>query len=293
MLALKLAVTGGASFAGALLVGVIAMTGRAVKQSGEDLAQVQATIDSLKLAVARSMPATGFPKGRPNVETDFNQEVDLPTLEPTAFVDPMASVLGAVRLGKQVYIAPFASIRGDEGQPIYVGDGSNVQDGVVIHALETMQEGKPVANRTVTVDGRDYAVYIGKQVSLAHQALVHGPARIGDNVFVGMQAMVFKATIGDGAVIEPAAKVIGVTVPAHRYVPAGQTVTDQRVADRLPEITDGYQFRSLNDAVVHVNTSFATGYARQAKETDEALSALGKPARSEAPPAKTSEKEEK
>jgi carbonic anhydrase/acetyltransferase-like protein (isoleucine patch superfamily) len=283
MFAIKLAVTGAASFAGALLVGVVAMTGRQVKQSGEDVGRLEATIDSLRLAVAHAMPAKGFTPGRPNVETDFNEDVDLPTIDGSAFVDPLASVVGAVHLGKQVYVAPFASIRGDEGQPIQIGDGSNVQDGAVIHALETQVEGKPVPNRTVNVGGREYAVYLGRRVSLAHQALVHGPARIDDNVFVGMQAMVFKAQIGEGVVIEPAAKVIGVTVPPHRYVPAGQTVTDQKVADHLPEITDGYAFRSLNDDVVHVNTSFATGYADQQKEAEAALVARVAPPAAEVP----------
>jgi carbonic anhydrase/acetyltransferase-like protein (isoleucine patch superfamily) len=37
---------------------------------------------------------------------------------------------------------------------------------------------------------------------------------VDDDVFIGMQAMVFKARIGAGCVVEPAAKVIGVTVPA-------------------------------------------------------------------------------
>jgi len=280
MFAMKLLVTGAASFAGALVVGVVAMTGREVKRSGDSLTRIDAVLDSLRVGLATAMPARGFLAGRPNVETDFNEDIESPGLDGSSFVDPLASVIGNVRLGKQVYVAPFASIRGDEGQPILVGDGANVQDGVVIHALGTVQEGKPVPNRTYNVGGRDYAVYIGKRVSLAHQALVHGPARIDDNVFIGMQAMVFKAAVGEGAVIEPAAKVIGVTVPAHRYVPAGQTVTDQRVADRLPVITDGYPFRSLNDAVVHVNTSFAAGYSSLAKENERALKEAVEAARS-------------
>ena len=271
MFAIKLAATGAASFAGAVLVGVLAMTGREVKRSGEDVLRLEATIDSLKYAIAHAMPAAGYSRGRPNVETDFNQDIDLPALDPSSFVDPLASIVGSVQLGKKVYVAPFASIRGDEGQPIFVGDDSNIQDGVVIHALETTSEGKELPNRTYNVGGRSYAVYVGKRVSLAHQALVHGPAKIDDNVFVGMQAMVFKAQIGEGVVIEPAAKVIGVTVPPHRYVPAGLTVSDQKAANSLPEISDGYAFRSLNDAVVHVNTGFASGYAALAQEAEAAL----------------------
>lgn len=271
MFAMKLVATGAASFAGALMVGVIAMTGREVKKSGEDVVKLEQVVDSLRTALAQTMPAKGFTKGRPNVETDFNEDVENPAIDASSFVDPLGSVVGNVHLGKQVYVAPFASIRGDEGQPIFIGDGANVQDGAVVHALETTQEGKPVPNRTYNVGGREYAVYIGKRVSLAHQSLVHGPARVDDNVFIGMQAMVFKAAIGEGVVIEPAAKVIGVSIAPHHYVPAGMTVTDQKVADKLPVITDDYAFRSLNDAVVHVNTSFAAGYAKAAKEAEAAL----------------------
>jgi carbonic anhydrase/acetyltransferase-like protein (isoleucine patch superfamily) len=261
MLVMKLVGTGAASFAGALVVGVVATTGREVKRSGEDLIRIEAQLDSFRVAMAQAVPAFANARGRANVVTDFNEDVDLPTVDATAFIDPFANVLGHVQIGRDVYVGPFASIRGDEGQPIHVGDGANVQDGVVVHALETVQEGEPVAGRTYNVGGKNYAVYIGKRVSLAHQALVHGPARVDDNVFIGMQAMVFKAAVGEGVVIEPGAKVIGVTIPPHRYVPAGQTVTDQRVADALPQITDNYPFRSLNDAVVHVNTSFAAGYS--------------------------------
>ncbi len=271
MIAMKLMATGAASFGGALLVGVIAMTGKEVRRSSEDVVKMERAIDSLRLALAQTMPMRGFEKGRPNVEADFNEDIENPLIDPTTFVDPLGSVVGHVRLGKNVYVAPFASIRGDEGQPIFVGDGANVQDGAVVHALETVQEGKELPGRTYTVGGRDYAVYIGKRVSLAHQSLVHGPARVDDNVFVGMQAMVFKAWVGEGVVIEPGAKVIGVTIPAHRYVSAGQTITDQKAADNLPVITDTYPFRSLNDAVVHVNTSLASGYNQLARETGEAI----------------------
>jgi carbonic anhydrase/acetyltransferase-like protein (isoleucine patch superfamily) len=177
----------------------------------------------------------------------------------------MASVIGDVALGKEVYVAPFASIRGDEGQPISVGEETNVQDGVVIHALETVQGGVPVPDRTVEVNGRPYAVYIGRRVSMAHQSQVHGPARVDDGVFIGMQALVFKSTVGPGSVIEPGAKLVGVNVAGGRYVPAGMVVTDQATADRLPAITPDYAFRSLNDAVIHVNTSFARGYAGAAE----------------------------
>ena len=200
-------------------------------------------------------------QGRPNVPASFNPDIESPQIDAAAYIDRQASVIGHVEIGKRTYVAPFASARGDEGQPIHIGNESNLQDGVVVHALETVEHGEPILKNTYEVNGKRYAVFIGDRVSLAHQSQVHGPAWVEDNVFVGMQALVFKAHIGKGSVIEPGAKVIGVSVPAGRYVAAGSVLTDQHVADALPTITDSYPFRALNDAVVHVNTSLADGYA--------------------------------
>ena len=78
-----------------------------------------------------------------NVQTDFSSKVSEPNVDPTAYVHPLAAVIGNVEIGKRVMVSPFAAVRGDEGQPLYVGDESNVQDGVIIHALETEEHGKP------------------------------------------------------------------------------------------------------------------------------------------------------
>lgn len=196
-----------------------------------------------------------------NVKTKFVEQVSSPVIDPTAYVHPMASVIGAVEIGKEVMVSPFASVRGDEGIPIHVGDHSNIQDGVVIHALETYEEGKELAGRQFEVDGKKYAVYVGERVSLAHQSQVHGPALIGSDTFIGMQALVFKATVGTGCVLEPASAVIGVMVPDGRYVPAGKIVTDQKEADALPKITDDYAYRTTNAAVVEVNRALCRGYS--------------------------------
>jgi carbonic anhydrase/acetyltransferase-like protein (isoleucine patch superfamily) len=160
-----------------------------------------------------------------------------------------------------VLVSPQASVRSNEGMPIYIGDNSNVQDGVVIHALETSdEEHKPVEKNLVEVGGKKYSVYIGNRLSLAHQAQVHGPASIGDDTFVGMQAFVFKSKVGNNVVLEPGVRIGGVTIPDGRYVPLGMIVSNQSVADNLPVITDDYVFKSLNSGVVHVNTNLAAGY---------------------------------
>lgn len=201
----------------------------------------------------------------PNTPTSFNETVDTPRFPKTTFVHPMSTLTGNVTLGERVYVAPSASVRGDEGQPIYIGDESNVQDGVVLHGLETEEDGVPIEKNLVTVHGKKYSVHVGKRVSMAHQSQVHGPARVRDGTFVGMQALVFKADVGEGCVLEPGAKVIGVKIEAGRYVPAGMVVNRQELADGLPKITEDYAFRSLNEAVVHVNSEFADGYSGNRK----------------------------
>jgi carbonic anhydrase/acetyltransferase-like protein (isoleucine patch superfamily) len=195
-----------------------------------------------------------------NVTTDFSSTVAEPRIDKTAFVHPLAAVIGNVVIEKRVMVSPFASVRGDEGQPLHVGDESNIQDGVIIHALETEHDGHPIEKNMVEYEGEKYAVYIGKRVSLAHQAQVHGPALIGEDTFVGMQSLVFKSRVGRNAVIEPGCILLGVTVADGRFVPAGTVLKNQEDADALPRITDDYAFKSLNEGVINVNTKLADGY---------------------------------
>ena len=70
----------------------------------------------------------------------------------------------------------------------------------------------------MTVDGRKYSVYVGERVSLAHQSQVHGPVKIGNDTFVGMQSLIFRSELGI-MVVEPGTKAIRASVPSHRYVP--------------------------------------------------------------------------
>ena len=196
----------------------------------------------------------------PNVKTSFSPEVSRPAIEKSAYIHKLASVIGNGQIGEKVFAAPFASIRGDEGQPIYIGHESNVQDGCVVHGLETFDDGKTIEKNQVEASGKKYSVYIGSRVSMAHQSQVHGPAKIGNDTFVGMQSLVFKSTVGDHVVIEPKAMLFGVTGKDGRYVPAGSPITTQVQADALPKITDKYRFKHLNEGVVHVNKQFAEEY---------------------------------
>ena len=200
-----------------------------------------------------------------NVKTDFCAKVSEPVIGSGTFVHPLAAVIGNVILGNNVMVAPTACIRGDEGQPLYVGNDTNVQDGVVIHALETELDGKPVEKNLMEVDGKKYAVYVGNRVSLAHQVQIHGPAVVMDDSFVGMKVLVFKSVVGKNCVIEPGVILMGVKVADGRYVPAGAVVKTKADADALPVITADYPLKDMNKGVLHVNKALAKGYLAAAK----------------------------
>jgi carbonic anhydrase/acetyltransferase-like protein (isoleucine patch superfamily) len=195
-----------------------------------------------------------------NVLADFAAKVYDPVIDSTAYVHPLAAVIGHVFIGKNVMVSPTACVRGDEGQPLHVGDDSNVQDGVVIHALETEMNGAPIEKNLFDVNGKKYAVYVGNRVSLAHKVQIHGPAVILDDTFVGMKVLVFRSFVGSGCVIEPGVILMGVRIPDRRYAPVGSVISTQEQADKLPEITETYPLKDLNKGVVHVNTHLARGY---------------------------------
>lgn len=206
-----------------------------------------------------------------NVLTDFNPVVANPDIHDHAFVHPFGIVIGNCILGEMVFVAPTAVCRGDEGTPIHVGDYSNMQDGVVIHALETTSEGNPVDDRRFAEDGTrlkgddtrfsdGYAVWVGDSVSLAHGVMLHGPAWVGDNSFIGMESLIFNARIGTNVAVGVSSTITGgVEIPDGKFVPPGSVITTQEQADSLPDRV-GSPYEKTNDAVLHVNVNLAKGY---------------------------------
>ena len=211
---------------------------------------------------------------RPNIQTDFNPNVTDPTISEFAYVDPLALVIGDCEIGRLVLVAPFAVCRADEGIPIHVGDYSNMQDGVILHALETGSHGKNIDDRRYSSEGsllrandtgfkNGFAVYVGDKVSLAHGVQVHGPAYVGNDTFVGMKSLIFNAKIGNRVAIGVSSTVTnGVTIPDDKFVPPGTIVTTQTQADALPARV-GSPYEEINKAVIHVNQELAKGYNAQ------------------------------
>ncbi len=211
---------------------------------------------------------------RPSVQTDFNPNVTSPIISKTAFVDPLAVIIGDCEIGKLVLFAPFAVCRGDEGTPIHIGDYSNVQDGVILHSLETTDHGKNIDDRRYSAQGsllkandtafkNGFAIYVGDKVSLAHGTMIHGPAYVGNDTFVGMKSLIFNAKVGKRVAIGVSSTVTdGVTIPDNKFVPPGSIITTQAQADALPARV-GSPYENINSFLLDVNQELAKGYNAQ------------------------------
>ena len=119
----------------------------------------------------------------------------LKTADDNFWIAPSASVIGDVNLERDASIWFNAILRADN-EPITIGEGSNVQDGAIIH----------------TDPG--YACNIGKKVTVGHMAMLHG-CSIGDGSLIGIGSVVLNgAKIGKNCIIGSKALVTeGMEVP--------------------------------------------------------------------------------
>lgn len=120
-----------------------------------------------------------------------------PHLDPGAWVAPSADLIGDVTLHAGASVWFGAVLRGDVA-PVVVGQGSNVQDGAVLHA------------------DPGYPCLLGPQVTVGHRALVHG-ASCDAGSLVGMGAIMLNgSSLGAGAVLAA-----GALLREGQAVPAG------------------------------------------------------------------------
>lgn len=155
----------------------------------------------------------------------------MPEIHETAYVAPGAVVIGRVKIEAEASIWFNAVIRGDR-EPIVIGQGSNIQDGAVVH----------------TDPG--YPCEVGPNVTVGHNAILHG-CRIASDVTVGMGATVLNgAVVGQGALVAANSLVLERTEVAPRTLVAGvpakmrRELTDEELA-RFLENTEGYRQRRL------------------------------------------------
>jgi len=187
---------------------------------------------------------------QPAPPTPWSKNLARPKIDDTAYVHSFSNIIGDVRIGVNVLVAPGTSIRADEGTPFFIGAGSNIQDGVVIHGLEQ--------GRVIGDDEQEYSVWIGKNASITHKALVHGPCYIGDDCFIGFRSTVFNSRIGEGCIVMLHALIQDVEIPPGKYVPSGAIITNQQQADRLPNVLPNDL--EFSHHVVGINESLRKGY---------------------------------
>jgi len=169
---------------------------------------------------------------------------DFPQVHESAFVDETAVIIGKVTIGAYVFVGPGAVIRADEpGSSIAIQAYCNVQDRVVIHALEKS------------------AVEIGESTSLSHGCLVHGPCKIGKNCFIGFGSVVFGAEIDDGVIIKHLAVVEGVRISPQKVVESRQVIRseDQVMILRHAEP----KLRDFARKVIESNLILLKGYMKK------------------------------
>ncbi|WP_433222437.1 gamma carbonic anhydrase family protein [Dactylosporangium sp. CS-047395] len=112
----------------------------------------------------------------------------VPSIDPSAYVHPDAVVIGRVSLGKDASVWPGAVLRGDSND-IVVGEGTNIQDGSVVHANDL------------------HPTTVGAHCVVGHLAHLEGCV-VEDGALIGSQAVVLSgAVIGSGALVGAAALV--------------------------------------------------------------------------------------
>ena len=187
---------------------------------------------------------------QPAPPTPWSKNLAQPKIDETAYIHSFSNIIGDVRVGANVLVAPGTSIRADEGTPFFIGAGTNIQDGVVIHGLEQ--------GRVIGDDQQNYSVWIGTNVSITHKALVHGPCYIGDDCFIGFRSTVFNSRIGEGCIVMLHALIQDVEIPPGKYVPSGAIITNQQQVNRLSDVLpDDIKFAHH---VVGINESLRQGY---------------------------------
>ena len=153
-----------------------------------------------------------------------------PQIHTEAWVAETAVVIGDVQLAAGASLWPTAVARGDLSS-IVVGEGSNVQDGAVLH-------GDP-----------DQPVTIGSDVTIGHRAVVHG-ATLKDGCLIGIGAIVLSGvTVGEEALVA-AGSVVTRDVPAGTLVmgaPA-QVKRELTAEARAEQRQHARRYRQLADA---------------------------------------------
>ncbi len=163
-----------------------------------------------------------------------------PTVHPDAWVAESAVVIGDVRLEAGASLWPTAVARGDVCA-IVIGEGSNVQDGAVLHG----DPGQPVR--------------IGSDVTIGHRAVVHG-ATLGDGCLIGIGAVVLNGVrVGEGALVAAGA-VVTRDVPPRAVVMGAPAQVKRELSDAAAADQREHARRYRQLAMAHAGRSQDPGF---------------------------------
>ena len=152
-----------------------------------------------------------------------------PIFGDNCFIAPNATVVGDVVTGNDCSIWFNAVVRGDVNS-IRMGNKVNIQDGAVIHC--TYQRSKTI---------------IGNNVSIGHNAIVHG-CTVHDDVLIGMGAIVMdNAEIGSNSIIAAGAVILENSKVEPGSIYAG--VPAKKVKNISPALINGEINRIANNYV--------------------------------------------
>jgi carbonic anhydrase/acetyltransferase-like protein (isoleucine patch superfamily) len=152
------------------------------------------------------------------------------TADDLFWIAPTAVVIGRVSLGRNASVWWHSVLRGDT-EPITVGDGSNIQDGCVLHT----DPGFPLV--------------IGNGVTVGHMVALHG-CTIGDGSLIGIGAAILTgARIGRDCLIG-----------ARALIPEGKTIPDNSLVMGAPgkvvrEVTPEHTARMRESAEQYVRNA--------------------------------------
>ncbi|HXT68340.1 MAG TPA: gamma carbonic anhydrase family protein [Vicinamibacterales bacterium] len=153
----------------------------------------------------------------------------LPVIDPSAYVDASAQVIGDVEIGPDSSVWMNVVCRGDVNH-IRIGRRSNVQDGTVVHVMHDT-----------------HPTVIGNDVTIGHGAIVHG-CTIEDRVLIGMGAIVLNgARVGSDSI-----------VAAGSLVPEGAVIPPRSLAMGSPAKVR----RPLSDEEVASILEYSANYVR-------------------------------
>jgi carbonic anhydrase/acetyltransferase-like protein (isoleucine patch superfamily) len=136
---------------------------------------------------------------------------NVPEVDPTAYVDISAQVIGDVHIGAESSVWMNVVIRGDVNA-IRIGARTNIQDLTLIHVMHGT-----------------HPTTIGDNVTIGHSAVIHG-CTIEDRVLIGMGAILLNGCrIGTGSIVAA-----GTLIPEGMVVPPGMLVMGVPGKAKLP-----------------------------------------------------------